>query len=213
MKLVCWGSGGHAGVVLDAVRRQGLHELVAFIDDKGGGEPLHRSGLPILYGRSHVQQLLAAGIRGVVIGVGDELIRSQIAAYTVQVGFELCTVVHPSAVICSDVQIGPGSVVFAGAVVQTGVSIGSNVVINTCASVDHDCWIGNGAQLGPRVVLGGRVKIGDLTFVGLGASVINHIAIGRNCVIGAGAVVVRDVPDHSVAYGVPSRVVSNRKPK
>ena len=88
-----------------------------------------------------------------------------------------------------------------------------HVVINTGASVDHDCCIGNGAQLGPGVVLGGRVKIGDLTFIGLGASVINQIEIGRNCVVGAGAVVVRDIPDHSLAYGVPSRVVGQRKPK
>ena len=86
------------------------------------------------------------------------------------------------------------------------------MVINTGASVDHDCKIRDGVQLAPRVVLGGRVHIGDLSFVGIGATIINRIVIGRNCLIGAGAVVVRDIPDHNVAYGVPARVIRQRDP-
>jgi UDP-N-acetylbacillosamine N-acetyltransferase len=183
MKLALWGAGGHGGVVLDAVRQQGLHEVVAFLDDtKDVGAPFHRSGLPILYGGSHLGQLRADGVRGMVIAVGDELKRTALGAVAVKRGFELCTIVHPSAVICADVRIGAGAVVFAGAVVQTGSQIGDNVVVNTCASVDHDCRIGDGVQLAPRVVLGGRVSVGDLSFVGIGATVINQIAIGRNCV-------------------------------
>jgi sugar O-acyltransferase (sialic acid O-acetyltransferase NeuD family) len=213
MKLALWGSGGHGGVVLDAVRQQGIYEPVAFIDDADDvGDPRHRSGLPILYGRQHLPRLRADGVKGMVIALGDEAKRTTLATIVVESGFELCTIVHPSAVICGDVRIGPGTVVFAGAVVQTGSYIGQNVIINTCTSVDHDCRIGDGAQLAPRVALGGRVKLGDISFIGIGASVINHIVIGRNCLIGAGAVVVRDVPHHSVAYGVPARVVRQREP-
>lgn len=213
MRLALWGAGGHAGVVLDAVLRQGLHESVTFIDDtKDAGDPFHRSGLSILYGRDHLARLRADGVRGMVIAVGDERKRTALAAIAVDAGFELCTIVHPSAVICADVRIGAGTVVFAGVVVQTGSEIGNNVIVNTGASVDHDCRIGDGAQLAPRVALGGRVKVGDLSFVGIGATVINRIEIGRNCLIGAGAVVVRDIPDHSLAYGVPARVVGQRNP-
>jgi UDP-N-acetylbacillosamine N-acetyltransferase len=213
MKLVLWGAGGHGGVVLDAVRQQGLHEVVAFLDETGHtGADFHRSGVQIIRRRDDMRHLHAAGIRGIVIAIGDEGKRTELAAAAVKVGFELCTIVHPSAVICSDVQIGAGAVIFAGAVVQTGSEIGANVIINTCASIDHDCRIGHGAQLAPRATLGGRVKVSDLTFIGIGATVINGIEIGRNCVIGAGAVVVRDIPDHSVAYGVPARVVRQREP-
>jgi UDP-N-acetylbacillosamine N-acetyltransferase len=214
MKLVLWGAGGHGGVVLDAVRQQGLHEVVAFLDDSKGdtGAEFHRSGVQIIRRRDDIRRLHAAGIRGIVVSVGDEGTRKELAAVAVEMGFELCTIVHPSAVICSDVRIGAGSVVFAGAVVQTGSEIGANVIINTCASIDHDCQIGNGAQLGPRATLGGRVKVGDLTFIGIGATVNNRIEIGRNCVVGAGAVVVRDIPDHRLAYGVPARVVREREP-
>jgi len=200
-------------VVLDAARQEGLHEPVAFLDDtKEEGAPFHRSGLPVLYGRHHIAQLRADGVKGMVIAVGDEVKRTTFAAIAVDAGFELCTVVHPSAVIPPDVRMGLGTVIFAGAVVQTGSQIGDNVIVNTCASVDHDCRIGDGAQLAPRVTLGGGVKVGDLSFIGIGATVINEIKIGRNCLIGAGAVVVRHIPDHSVAYGVPARVVRWRGP-
>jgi acetyltransferase EpsM len=208
MKLALWGAGDHGGVVLDAVRQQGIHEPVAFLEDDRGKQMLQsRAGLPILCGREHLACLRRDGVVGMVIAIGDEATRVALAATAVYAGFELCSVVHPSAVVCSDVRIGVGTVVFAGAVVQTGSEIGNNAIINTCVCVDHDCRIADGAQLAPRVALGGRVKIGDLSFVGIGATVINRIAIGRNCLIGAGAVVVRDIPDRSVAYGVPARVV------
>jgi sugar O-acyltransferase (sialic acid O-acetyltransferase NeuD family) len=199
-------------VVLDAVRQQRIHEPVAFVEDDAGEQTRQSSsGLPILYGREHLACLRSDGVAGIVIAIGEGATRGALAAIAVDAGFELCTIVHPSAVMCSDVQIGAGTVIFAGAVVQTGSEIGDNAIINTCASVDHDCRIGDGAQLAPRVALGGRVRIGDRSFVGIGAVVSDRIAIGRNCLIGAGAVVVRDIPDHSVAYGVPARVVRQQK--
>lgn len=213
MKLALWGAGGHGNVVLDAVRQQGIYEPVAFLEDGTVKRAQNsRCGLPILCGREHLARLRSDGVEGMVIAIGEEPTRVTLATIAVEAGFELCTIVHPSAVICADVRIGAGAVVFAGAVVQTGSQIGDNVVVNTCASVDHDCRIGDGAQLAPRVVLGGWVSVGDLSFVGIGATVINQIAIGRNSVIGAGAVVVRNIPDHSVAYGVPARIVRHREP-
>ena len=210
MKLALWGAGGHGRVVFDAARQQGLHEVLAFIDESQKEATRHIGGIPILYGRGQLIKLRAEGIEGIVIAVGDELTRAKLATIAVDAGYSLCTIVHPSAVICADVRIGAGTVVFAGAVVQTGSQIGENAIINTCSSVDHDCTIRDCAQLAPRVVLGGRVSVGELTFVGIGAAVINRISIGRNCVIGAGAAIVRDIPDHSVAYGVPARVMRQR---
>ena len=167
MKVVVWGSGGHGGVVFDALRQQGLHEPVAFLED-GACNPARscRLALPVLYGRENLARLRSDGVQGMVIAIGDETTRVALARIAVNAGFELCTVVHPSAVVCPEVQLGAGTVVFAGSVLQIGSEIGCNVVINTSASVDHDCNIGDGAQLAPRVVLGGGVTVGDLYFRG-----------------------------------------------
>lgn len=210
MKIAIWGAGGHGGVVLDAVRCQGLHEPVVFLDDAEPGSPYHHSGLPICCARNDMPKLRADGVAGIVIAIGDESRRAVAAKIALENGFELCTVIHPSAVICSDVTIGSGTVVFAGAVIQTRSAIGENAIVNTCAAVDHDCLIGNGTQLAPGARLGGRVTVGGLSFIGIGATVINKISIGCNCVVGAGAVVVHDIPDNVVAYGVPARVIRKR---
>ena len=99
----------------------------------------------------------------------------------------------------------------AGVVVNPGARIGSNVVLNTACSVDHDCVVADHAQLCPGVHLGGNVTVGELAMVGTGVSVIPGVRIGSGCTIGAGAVVTRDIPDNSLAVGVPARVVSREQ--
>ena len=83
-----------------------------------------RSGLPILCGREHLARLRSDGVEGMVIAIGDDATRVSLAAIAVSAGFDLCTIVHPSAVICPDVRLGAGTVVFAGSIVQTGSQIG-----------------------------------------------------------------------------------------
>jgi sugar O-acyltransferase (sialic acid O-acetyltransferase NeuD family) len=210
MKIALWGCGGHASVVLDAARLQGSHEVVAFVDDSKHLRQCH-AGLPV-FRADHLSALRAHGVTGMVIAIGDEPTRMRLATDAAAAGFTLCTIIHPAATVAEGVPIGDGAVIFAGAIVQPGARIGSNAIINTGASVDHDCLIESGAQLAPRAVLGGRVTIGQGTFIGIGAVVINAIRIGDNCLIGAGSVVVRDIPDDSLAYGVPARIVRSRSP-
>src|SRR5262249_19298581 len=85
--------------------------------------------------------------------------------------------------------------------------------INTSASVDHECTIGNAAHVGPGVRLAGRVCVGDGAWIDIGATVLNEIRIGAGAVIGAGSLVTKDVPDGMVAYGVPARLVHSVRPQ
>lgn len=96
----------------------------------------------------------------------------------------------------------------AGAVIQPDVTIGANVLINTRASVDHDCRIGDHAHLAPGTTLCGGVCVGHTTHIGAGATVIQGVQIGNRCLIGAGSLVLRDVADGKKAYGVPAKEVS-----
>jgi sugar O-acyltransferase (sialic acid O-acetyltransferase NeuD family) len=94
----------------------------------------------------------------------------------------------------------------AGAVINPDARLGMGVLVNTAATVDHDCIIEDGVHLAPGVHLAGDVRIGEGTFIGIGTVARQGVRVGRGCVVGAGSVIVRDLPDGSTAYGVPARV-------
>jgi UDP-N-acetylbacillosamine N-acetyltransferase len=207
-EIVIWGAGGHAVVVADLVRRVNRFQIVGFIDDVNPdrkGEDF--CGARILGGRSQLAEVRRAGVKYLLVAFGDNAARLKSAAAAEELGFALATVISPSADVAAGTAVGLGSVIASGAVVTPGVRLGANVIINTCASVDHHCVIGDGAHICPGVRLAGGVSVGRGAWVGIGATVIEDIKIGAGTVVGAGAVVVRDVPENTLVCGVPARVV------
>ena len=95
----------------------------------------------------------------------------------------------------------------AGAVIQAGVRVAENTIINTKTSVDHDCQIGSHVHLAPGVTVCGNVKIGDSVHVGSGATIIQGIIVGPRCLIGAGTLVRSNVPAGATVIGVPGRII------
>ena len=206
--IAIWGASGHARVVADILRLCGEFEIVGFIDDR---QPERRGeeflGLPILGGRESLGPLAARGVRHLVLAFGDGGARLRLTREVRAAGFALARAIHPRAVVASDVTVGEGTVIAAGAVVNPGARIGENVIVNTCASVDHDCDVGDGAHVCPGARLAGTVVVGRAAWVGLGAVVIEGVTIGDGTYVGAGSVVVGDLPPGVLAYGVPARVV------
>ncbi|WP_061214979.1 DapH/DapD/GlmU-related protein [Syntrophomonas wolfei] len=95
----------------------------------------------------------------------------------------------------------------AGAVIQALVTIGVNTIINTRASVDHECLIGDHVHIAPGTTISGGVKIGDNVLIGAGATIIQGIHIGASSIVGAGAAVTKDVREGVIVMGIPARVV------
>ncbi len=93
----------------------------------------------------------------------------------------------------------------AGAVLQTGCRMGENVIINTRASVDHDCIIACHTHVSPGAVLCGNVQVGQGSHIGAGATVIQGVRIACNGMVAAGAVVIRDIPEGVTVAGVPAK--------
>ena len=150
-----------------------------------------------------------SSIDGVVLlAIGSNLTRQHFAAlWQGQVSW--CeAIVHPSAVVDASVQMSHGTVVFAGAVVQTGTRLGHHAIVNTSASVDHDSRIGDFVHLTPGVHLAGDVTVEEGGFLGVGACVVPGKRIGSWSSIGAGGVVIRDIPDAVTAVGVPARALT-----
>lgn len=206
--LVIWGTGGHARVVADIVNLEQRYDIIGFLDDvREPGEETGFCAARILGGRAALPELARRGVDAVLIALGDPHDRLMLAELATSHGLPLAAAVHPRATVAGDVEVSPGSVVVAGAVVNPGVHMGLAVIINTLAGVDHGCVLEAGATICPGARLGGDVRVGRCAWVGIGATVRERIHIGEHAVVGAGAVVVRDVPPRAVVVGVPGRVV------
>lgn len=188
-----YGASGHAKVIIDILEAAG-ERVDALIDDNPALTEV--LGHPVLHD--------AAGCSPLIISIGANAVRRRLAGL---LGARYGTAVHPSAVLSPRAEIGEGTVVMQGAVLQTCVGIGRHCIVNTGASVDHECCVDDYVHLSPHVTLCGNVQVGEGTWVGAGTVVIQGVRIGRWSVIGAGSVVTRDIPDGVVAYGNPCRVV------
>jgi sugar O-acyltransferase (sialic acid O-acetyltransferase NeuD family) len=119
-------------------------------------------------------------------------------------GFKFKTIQHATVVMGSACYFDEGAQVMAGAVLQNQIKVGMNAVINTRASVDHDCRIARHAVVSPGSILCGEVLIQEAAFIGAGAMILPGVAVGKYAIVGAGSVVTKDVPDGWVVAGSPA---------
>lgn len=207
--LVIWGASGHATVVADAVRSRGDYQVVGFLDDL---DPSRRElgGAPVLGGREQLPKLLADGVHWLFVAVGDCVSRLRLARIAAESGFQFATIVHPATTVAADSEIGEGCFLAAGSVLGPSSTVHPHAILNTQSGVDHHCVVGGGAHLAPGARIAGGVAVGRGTLLGIGSCVVDHTTIGEFSIVGAGGVVVSDLPDRCVAMGVPARVVRKR---
>jgi sugar O-acyltransferase (sialic acid O-acetyltransferase NeuD family) len=141
----------------------------------------------------------------VVLAVGSNNARSKVMQWLGEQGHELETVIHPAAFVGSTASIAEGVFVSAGAIAIAEARIGRGAIINTAASVDHDCVVGDCAHIAPGVHLCGDVTIGARTLVGTGSVVRPGTSVCDDVILGAGAVVVRDITEPGTFVGNPAR--------
>ena len=204
-RVLLLAAGGHGSVVLDALLASGTR--VSGIIDPGRPVGSALFNVPVLGGDEWLDQAMPDDIL-LVNGIGAtpyRNLRSSFFGTWKQRGFSFFSIQHPSAIVGREALLSEGSQIMAGSVVQCRVSIADNAVINTRASVDHDCKIGVHAFISPGVTLCGDVHIGDNVFLGAGAIVLPGIIVGNNAVVGAGAVVTHDVAAGGRVFGVPAR--------
>ena len=204
-KLIVFGAGGHAKVVLDIIERQGNYAIAGLLDD----DPKHQGkrffGYPVLGTRADLPALLSAELSHAIVTIGDNASRAAVAAYLSQLGWRFALAVHPHASIGRGAEIGPGSVVMAGCAVNADAHLGAQVIVNTGATVDHDCRVEDGVHIAPGCHLCGGVSVGPGSFLGAGCIVTPGVRIGAKAVIGAGSTVIRDVADGARVSGSPAK--------
>lgn len=201
-KIYIIGAGGHGQVVLDCARKAGF-EVLGFLDDDESLIGKDIQGVRVIGSSSYAKSVDCA----IVVAIGDNHKRKFVVEKLALEEERFATIIHPLAIIGSDVSILSGSMILGGVVINTATVIGRHTIVNTSSSIDHHNKIGDFVHIAPGVHTGGYVDIGKLSFVGLGASIINDVKVGREVVVGAGSVVIKDVPDNVTVVGVPSRVI------
>ena len=122
-------------------------------------------------------------------------------------GITFRALVHPRAHMGSNVHVGEGAIINAGAIIAPNARCGDFCMINRGATVGHESHIGMYSIVGPSAAIAASCRIGEMATIGIGACVLEKIEIGRRSTIGAGSVVTTDIPEGVLAWGVPARVV------
>lgn len=204
--LLLIGRGGHCSSVLDSVLSLGDYGKIGIIDEKGDS----LFSVPVIGTDEDLERLYSEGFKNafIIVGsVGDTSVRKKIYKRLKEIGFEIETIIDPSALIAVGCEIGEGTFVGKNAVVNSGTKTDECTIINTGSIVEHDCFIGAFSHISPGAVICGNVCVKDNTHIGAGSVVRQGINIGADCLIGAGSVVVKDIPDGKKAFGNPCRVI------
>ena len=168
-------------------------------------------GIPVVGDDSEFPGLLSRGINHSLVGVGLTLgteQRKKVFENLNKFGFKFPIVIHPKAMIASNVEIEVGSVILAGAIVGIGSKIGRNVIVNIGAKISHDCALSDHSVVSDGACITGGVRIEECALVGAGATVLPYVTVGEGATVGAGSVVTKDVSPGTTVVGVPARPVN-----
>lgn len=200
-KLLIIGASGHGKVVADIAMRMARWREIAFLDDN---EDIKSSmGIRAIGKVSDVSKYINE--YDIFVGIGNNAIRKDIHEKLEGISASIPTLIHPSAIIGEQVELGVGTVVMAGVVINCCTKIGKGCIINTGSTIDHDNIIEDFVHISPGVHLAGTVKVGNNTWLGIGSNVKNNICIVNDCIIGAGSVVIRNITIPGIYFGVPAK--------
>lgn len=199
-KRIClFGAGGHGRVVAAQLKADG-HRYVFFGDHNHVlGDRI--DGIPIKCNRI----LDLDPEEWLLITIGDNQIRKNQTSTALASGCKLTKFVSADARVIGDIEIGMGTQILAGTIVNTGAKIGDGVIINSGAVIEHDCIIEDYCHISPNSTIAGSAVIQEGTWVGAGATVLPEVEIPKHTIIGAGAVVTKTILESGTYVGVPAR--------
>lgn len=210
LNYIIWGAKGHCMVVRDVLDNCYDCRLLAVFDNNTYLESPFQD-VPLFYLHEGFERWLSSLdmplLLGFVMAMGGARgkDRLRIADYLTSFGLQPIAFIHPWTSVCSDVVIGDGAQIMAGACISTGVRIGDQTIVNHMANVDHECILGRGVHVAPGATLAGCVTVQDRVMIGAGATILPNLTIEEDAIVGAGAVVTKDVGAGSIVVGVPAR--------
>ncbi len=196
--LILIGAGGHARSCIDVIEQQGQYRIAGLV------------GLPE---QRHIQQFgytvmasdealggLAKSYRFALITVGQirsAELRLRLYREVLQCGFKLPVIISPTAHVSRYASIGAGSIVMHGAIVNGGVRVGNNCIINTRSLIEHDTIVEDHCHISTGAILNGDVTVGSGSFIGSGCIIKEGVSIGKSCLVGMGLTLRHTLVDNA----------------
>ncbi len=203
-RLAIFGASGHGKVAADIAILSGWQQI-DFFDDAYPHKMTVESWGVI----GNTDDLIAkfSEYDGVFVAIGTNAIRLSKFQLFADHGFNMITLIHPTATISTYSSIAEGCILMPGAVVNSFAYIDSACIINSNAVVEHDCRLDSAVHVCPGSNLAGEVIVGANTLIGIGSSVVQCVSIAADVTIGAGSTVTRDIETSGTYAGSPARPI------
>ncbi len=201
-KILLIGSGGHGHACVDVIEISGKYKIAGLVEKNEQG---FKSilGYPILGANDDLENLRQQYSYALItVGqIKSPNIRIKLYNLLKELDFTLPVIISPKAYVSKHAQIGEGSIIMHGSIVNANAKIGKNCIINNQSLIEHDATIGDHCHISTNAIVNGGVDVGNNSFIGSGSVLIQSISIGAECVIGAGLVIKNDIE--------PSQLVRN----
>ena len=201
-RLLIHGAAGQGKEVLECAVDQydELHFMSNNIEDK------NILAYPVLYEPETPIGYILENFDEVIVAIGNNFTRLNKIEYYLDNGVKLATIIHPKALISRFAKIDIGCMISENAIIGPFVTLGQGCRIDPNGIICHDSFLDDGVDVSPKATIAGCCSIGKKTWLCVGSTLSDHINVGSNCVIAAGAVVIKDVPDNALMVGVPATV-------
>lgn len=205
--VVIIGAGGFAREVawlIEEINKKNEQwNILGFIDDNTENIGKSLNGYKIIGNTDYLNEM-NKNIYA-VIAIGNGKIRKKVVEKLKKRKFGI--LIHPNVSISDSISIGEGSIICSGNILTVNINIGKHVIINLDCTIGHDAVIENFSTFLPGTNLSGETIVEECSTLGTGSTVIQGVKIGKNVMVGAGAVVIRDIIDDSTAVGNPARII------
>jgi sugar O-acyltransferase (sialic acid O-acetyltransferase NeuD family) len=200
--LILIGAGGHAHACIDVIEQHGGYQIAGLIGMPGEMHDQHLGyavigtdeDLPELAKTSHYALITLGQIK-------TPAHRVRLYRLAVALGFQLPTIIAPSAYVSRHATLGAGTIVMHGAVVNAGARVGNNCIINTRALLEHDATVADHCHISTGAILNGNIAIGSGSFIGSGSIIKEGLSLGQGCLLGMGLAIRHNQPDNARFFG------------